>query len=98
MNIGRLKSERQNLDNSIKLFKKNIDLLNSNDEGINKDNHILQYRIIMNQFPEVKKNNKYLVKFGCRLKFIVKLKARAKKAEKKLQDRKMYILQIIDGE
>lgn len=67
------------------------------DDELEKSPEEIENEIILTQYPNFKKT-KVAVLFAKKIYFIAKLKMRAKKAEKRLNKRKMKILELIDGE
>ena len=63
---------------------------------VNRDNSVLKFSIINKQYGEIKKTKKTLT-LAFRLKLICKWHKLIKKREQRLKQRKMKILELIDG-
>jgi len=64
---------------------------------LNRDNSVIKYNLIINQYDKIKKT-KFAMKFVYRLKLILRWNKLQKKIKERLKERKMNILQLIDGE
>ena len=64
---------------------------------MNRDNSVIKYNLIINQYERVKKN-RFIMRYVYRLKFILQWNKIEKKIKERLKERKMTILQLIDGE
>ena len=64
---------------------------------VNRDNTVLRFAIVSKQYPEIPRNKttKFL---GFRLKLICRWKKLEKRIVQRIKDRKMKILELIDGE
>ena len=64
---------------------------------VNRDNSVLKFSIINKQYPDIVKNKKIMA-FVFRLKLICKWKKIGKRQSDRLKQRKMKILELIDGD
>lgn len=71
----------------------------SNSMAVNRDNSVLRYNFIMKQFEPIEKGKKkLLIRYIYRIKLICRWNKLEKKRVERLKERKMNILQVIDGE
>ncbi len=65
---------------------------------INRDNSVLRYNFILKQYDPVDKSKrKFILKYIKRIKLISRWKKLEKKRQERLKERRMNILQLIDG-
>jgi pantothenate kinase-related protein Tda10 len=79
-----------------------VELLNKSDSSsmaVNRDNSVLKYNFIMKQYEPVAKGRRRLIlPYLYRIKLICRWRKLEKKRQERLKERKMNILQLIDGE
>ncbi len=65
---------------------------------VNRDNSVLKYNFILKQYDPVDKSKrKFILRYIYRIKLISRWRKLDKKRQERLKDRRMNILQLIDG-
>ena len=67
--------------------------------AVNRDNSVLRYTFISKQYDPVDKGRRrFILKYIYRIKLICRWRKLEKKRQERLKERRMNILQLIDGE
>ena len=67
--------------------------------AVNRDNSVLRYTLISKQYDPVDKGRRrFILKYIYRIKLICRWRKLEKKRQERLKERRMNILQLIDGE
>lgn len=100
--VSMLQVEWKQLQACMTQLNSALEFLNKTDSSsvvVNRDNSVLKYNLVMKEYEPVEKSKrKFMIKYLYRIKLICRWRRLYKKRQERLKERKMNILQLIDGE